>query len=201
MTAINQSQAARVSGDTSTNRRWRRREIIATYASYAVVLVSYGLRAHVALPDTARSALVAVFGLAVVVFAFSLLWLVTPIVRYGTSAGTRRRPGIAGFKDLKAQGISAAAANAMLSRAPDERQRAMLEHAQAVAYRIIGPTLGVAGFYFVVVAQLFPHAWLPTTPIEQLGLFVGLAMLFSTLPSAVIAWTEPDPVPDDPARE
>ena len=45
--------------------------------------------------------------------------------------------------------------------------------------------------------RILDHAWLPTTQIEQVGLLAGVALLFSSLPAAVIAWSEPDPVPED----
>jgi hypothetical protein len=85
----------------------------------------------------------------------------------------------------------------MFTRPADERQRAIREHARAVAYLIIGPVIYVVALYLIFAPQFFNHPWLPSNQIEQVGLLLGLALLFGTLPAAVIAWSEPDPVADD----
>ncbi len=72
------------------SRPWRRRQIIATYASYATTAIVTGVRAHATLGPGARSVLGVAFGLAATIFIVSLVWLVGPSVRYGLSTGSYR---------------------------------------------------------------------------------------------------------------
>ena len=101
------------------------------------------------------------------------------------------------MKRLRDQGVSAKEAQAMFSRPADERQRAIGEHARAVSYQIIAPVITAVVLYLIFAPQLLGHPWLPSTKTEQVGLLVGFALLFSTLPAAVVAWSAPDPVPDE----
>jgi hypothetical protein len=181
----------------SKTRRWRRRQIIATYASYAVAMILEGVRAHVTLGSGARQVLVSAWGLAVLVFILSLVWLVGPSVRYGLSTRSYRQPAPAELKMLREQGVSARQAHAMLTRPADERQRAIAEHARAVSYQILAAVVTFFALYLIYAPMLLRNVWLPSTEVEQVGLLAGFVLLFSTLPAAVIAWSEPDPVPDD----
>jgi hypothetical protein len=168
-----------------------------TYAAYAVVTILTSVRAHVTLGPGAHALGTASFSLAGVIFIVSLVWLVGPSVRYGLSTRAYRQPGLGELKKLKDQGVSAKEAHAMFTRPADERQRAIREHAQAVSYRIIAPVIVAVALYIIFVTPVLAHAWLPSTQTEQVALLAGFALLFSTLPAAVIAWSEPDPVPDD----
>jgi hypothetical protein len=181
----------------SKTRRWRRRQIIATYASYAVAMILESVRAHVTLGSGARQVLFSAWGLAVLVFILSLVWLVGPSVRYGLSTRSYRQPAPAELKMLREQGVSARQAHAMLTRPADERQRAIAEHARAVSYQILAAVVTFFALYLIYAPMLLGNVWLPSTEIEQVGLLAGFVLLFSTLPAAVIAWSEPDPVPDD----
>jgi hypothetical protein len=185
------------SAEQSKRRRWRRRQIIATYSSYAVVVILEIVKGHVTLGSGARGVLFVAFGLAGIAFIVSLVWLVGPGVRYGLSTRSYRQPAPGELKALKDQGVSAKHAQAMFFRPPDERQRAIREHARAVAYQIVGPVIYVVALYLIFAPTFFHHPWLPSSQVEQVGLLTGLALLLSTLPAAVIAWSEPDPVPDD----
>jgi hypothetical protein len=197
MSAIEPTHPTSSSAEPSKTRRWRRRQIIATYASYAVAWILMSVRAHMTLGSGPRGVLTGVFGLATIAFIVSLVWLVGPSVRYGLSTRSYRRPAPGELKKLKDQGVSAKQAHAMFTRPADERQLAIREHAQAVSYRILGPVIVAVTLYVIYAPMFLDHAWLPTTQIEQVGLLAGFALLFSTLPAAVIAWSEPDPVPDD----
>ena len=197
MSAIEPTHPTASSAEQSKSRRWRRRQIIATYASYAVVAVLTSVRIHVTLGSDARRLLFVAFLLAALAFIVSLLWLVGPSVQYGLSTRSYRRPASGELKKLKDEGVSAKEAQAMFIRPVDERQRAIREHAQAVSYRIIGPVIAVVGFYLIFAPRFLDHLWFPSTQVDQVQLFVGLALLFGTLPAAVIAWSEPDPVPDE----
>jgi hypothetical protein len=185
------------SAEASKSRRWRRRQIVVTYASYVTIVILEIVRGHLMPGSSARGALFVAFGLAVIAFIVSLLWLVGPSVRYGLSTRSYRQPAPGELKMLREQGVSAKQAEAMFFRPADERQRAIREHARSVAYQIVGPVIYVVALYLIFAPRFFDHPWLPSNAVEQSGLLVGLALLFSTLPAAVIAWSEPDPVPDD----
>jgi hypothetical protein len=197
MSPIEPTHQTQSSAAQSKRRRWRRRQIIATYASYAVVMMLESVRAHATLGSGARQLLFGAWGLAVIAFIVSLVWLVAPSVRYGLSTQSYRQPTLTDLKRLRDQGVSAREAHAMFYRPADERQRAIREHARAVAYQIIGPVIAVVVFYLIFAPTFFSHPWLPSNQIEETGLLLGLALVFSTLPAAVIAWSEPDPLPDD----
>jgi hypothetical protein len=197
MSSISPTHPISSSAEHSRSRRRRRRQIIVTYAAYAMTVILASVRAHATLGSSARAVLMAAFGLAAVIFIASLVWLVGPSVRYGLSSRTYRRPARGELKTLRDQGVSAKEAHAMFTRPADERQRAIREHAQAVAYRILGPVIVVLALYVIFATPVLGHAWLPSTQSEQVGLLAGFALLFSTLPAAVIAWSEPDPVPDE----
>jgi hypothetical protein len=197
MSSISPTHPMSTHAAQSKSRRWRRRQIIATYSSYAALVILEIIRGHATLGSGAWRALFVVFGLAGVAFIVSLVWLVGPSVRYGLSSRAYRQPARGELKDLRDQGVSAKEAHAMFTRPADERQRAIREHAQAVSYRILGPVIVVLALYMLFVTPVLGHAWLPSTQSEQVGLLAGFALLFSTLPAAVIAWSEPDPVPDE----
>lgn len=181
------------------SRWWRRRQIIATYASYVTTAILTSVRAHATLGPGARLALGVAFGLAAATFIVSLVWLLGPSVRYGLSTRSYRQPAPGELKRLKEQGISAREAVAMFNRPADERQRAIRQHAQALSYQILGPVIVFVTLYLMFARRLLEQAWLPSSAIEQVALLGGFALVFSTLPSAVVAWSEPDPVPDDDA--
>jgi hypothetical protein len=197
MSSISPTNSMSSSAEQWKGRRWRRRQIIATYSSYAAAVTLQIVRDHMTAGSAARGVAFVAFGLAAIAFIVSLVWLVAPSVRYGLSARSYRQPASGELKALRDQGVSAKQAQAMLFRPADERQRAIREHAQAVSYRILGPLIVVLALYLMFATQVFGHAWLPSTPSEQVALLAGFALLFSSLPAAVIAWSEPDPVPDD----
>jgi hypothetical protein len=197
MSAIGPTHATAPRAEQLSSRRWRRRQIVATYSSYVAVVVLISIRAHVPLSSGARGTLTAAFGFAAVVFIVSLVWLVAPSVQYGLHDRSYRRPARGELKALRDRGVSAKEAQAMFIRPADERQRAIRERARAVSYQILGPVIVVAVLYLIFGPRFIDHPWLPSTEIEQVWLLAGFAMLFSTLPAAVIAWSEPEPVPDD----
>jgi hypothetical protein len=197
MSSISPTHPMSTRAAQSKSRRWRRRQIIATYSSYGALVVLEIIRGHATLGSGARQVLFVVFGLAGIAFIVSLVWLVGPSVRYGLSSRAYRQPARGELKNLRDQGVSAKEAHAKFTRPADERQRTIREHAQAVSYRILGPVIVLLALYMLFVTPVLGHAWLPSTQSEQVGLLAGFALLFSTLPAAVIAWSEPDPVPDE----
>ena len=197
MSAIEPTHPMPSNAKPSKRRQWRRRLISATYVAYAATAVLTSVRTHATLGPGARGVLGVAFGLAAVTFLVSLVWLVAPSVRYGLSHRSYRQPAPGELKKLRDQGVSASQTHAMFSRPADERQRAIREHAQAISFRILGPVIVLVALYLIYAPMFLGHAWLPSTQIEQVELLAGFALLFSTLPAAVIAWSEPDPVPDD----
>lgn len=201
MSAIEPTHPMQSNAKPSTSRQWRRRQIIATYVSYAATAVLTSVRAHAPLGPGARGALGVAFGLAATTFIVSLVWMVAPSVRYGLSARSSRQPAPGELKKLKEQGVSAKQAQAMFTRPADERQRAIRQRAQAVSYQILGPVIILPVLYLIYAPMFLDHPWLPSTAVERVQLLAGFAVLFGTLPAAVIAWSEPDPVPDDQLLE
>jgi hypothetical protein len=197
MSSISPTHPISSSAEQSKSRRWRRRQIIATYSSYATVVILEVVKDHVTLGPGARGVVFVAFGLAAIAFIVSLVWLVGPGVRYGLSNRSYRHPAPGELKTLRDQGVSAKEAQEMFFRPADERQRAVREHARAVAFQIVGPVIYVVALYLIFAPRFFDHPWLPSNEVEQVGLLAGLALLIGTLPAAVIAWSEPDPVPDD----
>lgn len=187
-----------VSGHEHANRRrWRRRQIMTTYASYVGLVILMAIRSHVTPGSGAGAAVFVAFGFSGLAFIASLLWMVGPSVRYAMSERSYRQPAPGELKRLKAQGASAKQVEAMYTRPADERQRAIREHAQAVSYQILGPIIIIAIVYYLLVTSFFNQLWLPSSHGEQFMLLVGVTLLIGTLPSAVVAWSEPDPIPDD----
>ena len=197
MSSISPTHPVSSRAEQAKSRRWRRRQIIVTYAAYAVTVILVSVRSHATLGSSARAVLLAVFGLAAATFLVSLVWLVAPSVRYGLSSRAYRQPARDELKTLRDRGVSAKEAHAMFTRPADERQRAILQHAQAVSYRILGPAIVLVALYLIYAPMFLGHVWLPSTQVEQVELLAGFALLLGTLPAAVIAWGEPDPVPDD----
>ena len=80
----------------------------------------------------------------------------------------------------------------------DERQRAVRERAHYLAYNswALGFSLGLLYWYF---AGEFGW-WLPRSYNERTAVFWTLLLSLVSLPSAIIAWLEPDPIPDETAR-
>jgi hypothetical protein len=197
MSAIEPTHPMPSNAKPSNSQRWRRRLITGTYVAYAATAVLTSVRVHATLGPGARGVLGVAFGLAAVTFLVSLVWLVAPSVRYGLSTRSYRQPAPSELKKLRDQGVSAKQAHAMFSRPADERQRAIREHAQAISFRILGPVIVLVALYLIYAPMFLGHVWLPSAQVEQVELLAGFALLFSTLPAAVIAWSEPDPVPDD----
>ena len=80
----------------------------------------------------------------------------------------------------------------------DERQRAVRERAHYLAYNSWGVAFGAGLFYWYFAGEF--GWWLPRAEPERTAVFWTLLLSFALLPSAVIAWLEPDPVGNEPAR-
>lgn len=81
----------------------------------------------------------------------------------------------------------------------DERQMVVRNHAHRTAYRILGSLLIVALTYLhLSVGVLDNRPWtLQISEDDITPIFTGALWLIITLPTAIIAWNEPDPIPDE----
>lgn len=74
----------------------------------------------------------------------------------------------------------------------DERQRALRDRAYRLSYQWLGGIM--AAFYGYLLVGKNGAFWVPREPAEFVSTFlVVFATLFSGLPSAVLAWIEPEP--------
>lgn len=80
----------------------------------------------------------------------------------------------------------------------DERELMVRNHAYYHAYRLLSAVFGLFLAYLLFATVFFRDAGLPVP--STLGDFAQLALLLAylvmSLPASVVAWTEPDPVPD-----
>ena len=99
---------------------------------------------------------------------------------------------LAGFVGLLASWVWIAANSP--DAALDERQQRVRDRAYLHGYQALGATIVFGGIYALLAwdtrAKL--GLWLPRTWNETQAVFWGLFLLALTLPTAIIAWTEPD---------
>ncbi len=161
-----------VSDDYGPRSR-RRREVIALYAGYAPIIPIYavgydGLAQH----GRASAALGAVFVIAMLIcFAF---------FAYGFSA--------------LLQNTYVNAPNIRDERL-DERWLERRNAAVLTAFRALGMILAAAALYAELALSSEHFAWMRNPYLVTWFLWLG-AILGMTLPTAIMAWTEPDPMPD-----
>lgn len=72
----------------------------------------------------------------------------------------------------------------------DERQRRVRDRAYLHAYQGLGALVILTAVYAMFARNL--GWWLPTTGLQMQALFWGVFLLCLTLPTAIVAWTEPD---------
>lgn len=78
----------------------------------------------------------------------------------------------------------------------DERQQAVRNRAYFFAYNVLSAVLGVALLYWYFAGDL--GWWLPRSDAGRVAIFWTLLLALISLPSAFVAWLEPDP-PLEPA--
>jgi hypothetical protein len=78
----------------------------------------------------------------------------------------------------------------------DERQLQRRNKTYLEAYRIIGLLVMFAALYFYI-AGTSRKWWLPKSEYEINVVFWGTMLLVITLPTALAAWSEPDPILED----
>lgn len=83
----------------------------------------------------------------------------------------------------------------------DERQTAVRNHAHRTAYQILGTgvMVGLVLLQMLTTGPLSERPWTPHISIRGVvvPVLTTAMWLYFTLPTAVIAWTEPDPDPDE----
>ena len=75
----------------------------------------------------------------------------------------------------------------------DERDRTERDHAHFVAFRIVRMVLSLVAFLFWIANDINPHTAFNAAAPATLWM---LLIVVSTLPQAVILWTEPEPTPE-----
>lgn len=147
------------------SRRKRRLLVAVTYGSYIALCIAPGFaRGQAGLMAAAGYMVTAMSGLLL----FSgWLALVRLVREYGFPGDTRT------------------------FTSHDERQTAVRHHAFVLSYRILTGILSLAAVYWTVAAAT--ALWLPGPEFRSPLLF-GLVFLTATMPSATIAWIEPDAI-------
>jgi hypothetical protein len=144
----------------------RRIVVASTYASYFVLCISSGL-AHNG----------------------SWLWIAIAVALIGI-AGVTLGVGWFALTDLVREYGFPGDSRLFASR--DERQTGVRHRAFVRAYGILTAVLCAGSVCWTIA----PNLGLWTITIEYRNqIFFGLIFFATTLPSAVIAWTEPDPIP------
>ena len=124
------------------------------------------------------------------------------LLAWGTGAGVRP-PLLIGFGLFALEGLWSVlrARRALIQETIgmlDERQRTVRDRAYYSAYRILG-VVAAAGVGYSALAQLNR---IPSPDLSSLQIMLlagGVVLLVVTLPSAIMAWTEPDPPEDSGA--
>lgn len=93
-------------------------------------------------------------------------------------------------------GISATATRATWWRAPlDERDQAVRDHAYRRSYWVV-TCLTLLALLYAMLAADRPGWWMPSRQEHYWSLFVVLALVAGSLPTAIVAWIEPDMTAD-----
>jgi len=152
------------------SRAARRRLVIGAYGGYLALVVFWALSSRAGAPW---------------LMVFALLAGLVTLYSYGRLLYT------GGFWNL---------ANNPDDRL-DERQRRVRDAAYRWAYAISSATVFLALLYWYIAADVADadklKLWLPSTFGERNAVFWGAWLLLTTLPAAVLAWLEPDPVGDE----
>ena len=141
-----------------------------------------------------RWRVVALYGSYVLICASAAIAanLTSPVARTCGAALLIAGVAAAAYGVLTLMGRTFVNAPNICDAALDERQRARRNEALARAYPIVGIFAALCLAYTIL-----GDAWTPLrnfTVIE--AMFWGTFLLAISLPSAIIAWTEPDPIPE-----
>jgi hypothetical protein len=78
----------------------------------------------------------------------------------------------------------------------DERERAVRDHAWALAYRILSVVVVFPSFAVLLAMDLFHWTPAPNSSLHLTEYLLPFLWFVGTLPMAVMAWTLPDPEPE-----
>ncbi len=78
----------------------------------------------------------------------------------------------------------------------DERQRAMLDRAHVIGYGVLGTVIVALSGVLAVMASFGGPVIVTMEGLTPF--FIALGLYLPMLPSAILAWIEPDPAADDP---
>lgn len=190
---------------TSVSRRlgtriWRRRLIIVSYVTFGLLAGSVGLigDGRRGISTGAMIVLAVLIGMS---WLLSLQWLKSsPVVLTSDTARGRllREKLMRVAKEGRPLPRHAALVESLRQVDIDERLRAVRDRAYRKAYQWL--TMGIALLVFYVIASTTGLSlWLPTSLSQRLALLAIGGWIVTTLPQAIIAWTEPDE-PDEPAE-
>lgn len=190
---------------TSVSRRlgtqiWRRRLIIVNYVSFGLLAASVGLigDGRLGISTGATVGLAVLFGMS---WLLSLQWLKSsPVVLTSDTARGRllREKLMRVAKEGRPLPRHAALVESLRQVDIDERLRAVRDRAYRKAYQWL--TMGFALLVFYAIASTMGLSlWLPTSLSQRLALLAIGGLIVTTLPQAIIAWTEPDE-PDERAE-
>ena len=83
----------------------------------------------------------------------------------------------------------------------DERQTAVRDNAHRTAYQILGSVIivGLVLLQMLTTGPLSDRPWTPKISIHSVvaPVLTTILWMYVSLPTAVIAWAEPDPEPDE----
>lgn len=128
----------------------------------------------------------ALVGVGIVLGRLGAGWASLPPILFGVA-------GFVGWLVLRrAMGTTADLPDAAL----DERQRAVRDRAYVVAYRFVGALFFLAAVYGGL-AWDSGRLWLPGDWVAIQAIVWSVFLLVTTLPSAALAWDEPEPVGED----
>lgn len=105
-----------------------------------------------------------------------------------------------GFLAVMGYGLLMASQYGIMSNARqtvlDERQEGVRNRAYRVAYQLLAGLGGFTALYGYIATDS-GRGWLPSTSNELQAVFWGFLLVSSTLPAAVLTWTEPEPVQEE----
>lgn len=183
---------------TSVSRRlgtqiWRRRLIIVSYVTFGLLVGSAALMGD-GRPGIATSATIVLAVLIGIIWLLSLQWLrSSPVVLTSESARGRlmREKLMRVAKEGRPRPGHAALVDSLRQVDIDERLRAVRDRAYRKAYQWLTMGIGLLVFY-VIASTTGLSLWVPTSLSQRLGLLAIAGWIVTTLPQAIIAWSEPD---------
>jgi hypothetical protein len=179
-------------------RSWRRRLIIVSYLTFGLLTCLIWLMgdSRGGISTTASIVLLVLVGMG---WLLSLQWLKSsPVVLTSDSARGRlqRAELMRRAEEVRQPQGRAALVESLRQLDIDERLQAVRDRAYRKAYQWL--TMGLSLIVFYLVASTAGLSlWVPTSLTQRLALLAIGGWIVTTLPQAIIAWTEPDEPGED----